>query len=101
MRLLKTLRDGCPGRYRQVTFRQSNQARFSSPKISLPIIGRSPAQNACAASMAPTELKRDFGNGIYFWGGGWVFNTIHNIQADVPPANIMVVRETLVEFGVY
>jgi uroporphyrinogen decarboxylase len=34
-------------------------------------------------------------------GGGYVFNTVHNIQADVPPENIMAMLETLWEFGVY
>jgi uroporphyrinogen decarboxylase len=34
-------------------------------------------------------------------GGGFIFNTVHNIQADVPPENIMAMWETLQEFGVY
>jgi uroporphyrinogen decarboxylase len=34
-------------------------------------------------------------------GGGYVFNTIHNIQADVPPANIIAMWEALQEYGVY
>ena len=34
-------------------------------------------------------------------GGGYVFNTIHNIQADVPPENIMAMWETLQEYGGY
>ena len=34
-------------------------------------------------------------------GGGYVFNTIHNVQADVPPANFMALWETLQEYGVY
>jgi uroporphyrinogen decarboxylase len=34
-------------------------------------------------------------------GGGWVFNTIHNIQADVPPENILAMRDALSEYGVY
>ncbi len=34
-------------------------------------------------------------------GGGYVFNTVHNIQADVPPENIMAMWETLREVGVY
>jgi len=32
-------------------------------------------------------------------GGGFVFNTVHNIQADVPPQNIMTMWEALQEFG--
>jgi uroporphyrinogen decarboxylase len=34
-------------------------------------------------------------------GGGFVFNTVHNIQADVPPENIMAMWETLQAYGVY
>lgn len=34
-------------------------------------------------------------------GGGFVFATVHNIQADVPPENIMAMWETLQEFGSY
>ncbi len=34
-------------------------------------------------------------------GGGYVFNTIHNIQADVPPENIIAMWQALQEYGVY
>jgi uroporphyrinogen decarboxylase len=34
-------------------------------------------------------------------GGGFVFAAVHNIQAGVPPENILVMRETLREHGVY
>lgn len=34
-------------------------------------------------------------------GGGFVFNTVHNIQGDVPPENIMAMWETLQEYGRY
>ncbi|MFA6929025.1 MAG: uroporphyrinogen decarboxylase family protein [Lentisphaeria bacterium] len=34
-------------------------------------------------------------------GGGYVFNTVHNIQADVPPENIIAMWETLQQFGIY
>lgn len=34
-------------------------------------------------------------------GGGFVFNTVHNIQADVPPENIAAMLEALTEFGAY
>ncbi|GMU21485.1 MAG: methyltransferase [Phycisphaerae bacterium] len=34
-------------------------------------------------------------------GGGFIFNTVHNIQADVPPENILAMREALAEYGVY
>lgn len=35
---------------------------------------------------------------IFSKGGGYVFNTIHNIMPDVPPENIMAMFETLEEF---
>jgi len=34
-------------------------------------------------------------------GGGFVFATVHNSQADVPPENLMAMIETLREFGAY
>jgi len=34
-------------------------------------------------------------------GGGFVFSAVHNVQSDVPPANIIAMWETLREYGVY
>jgi uroporphyrinogen decarboxylase len=34
-------------------------------------------------------------------GGGFIFNTVHNIQADVPPENIVAMWEAVQEYGVY
>ena len=34
-------------------------------------------------------------------GGGYIFATVHNIQADVPPENIVAMVEALREVGVY
>jgi uroporphyrinogen decarboxylase len=34
-------------------------------------------------------------------GGGFIAATVHNIQANVPPENIMAMWETLQEYGVY
>lgn len=34
-------------------------------------------------------------------GGGFVFCPVHNVQADVPPANLLAMRAALDEFGVY
>ncbi len=34
-------------------------------------------------------------------GGGYVFNSVHNIQADVPPDNVLAMYDAAREFGVY
>jgi uroporphyrinogen decarboxylase len=34
-------------------------------------------------------------------GGGFVFNTVHNIQADVPPQNLVAMLEAFKEFSKY
>ena len=34
-------------------------------------------------------------------GGGYVFNNVHNIQADVPPENILAMYDAAWEFGEY
>ncbi len=77
-----------------------------------------------AADMDPAELKAEFGDRLSFWGGidtqhilpngspeevaaetrriieilgengGYVLNSVHNIQADVPPENIIAMFET-------
>ena len=45
------------------------------------------------------EVKRNLD--VFAPGGGFVFNTIHNIQADVPAENIVAMYETLAEYGIY
>lgn len=45
------------------------------------------------------EIKRNLD--ILMPGGGYVFNTIHDIQADVPPENIVAMWEAIKEHGVY
>jgi uroporphyrinogen decarboxylase len=77
------------------------------------------------------KLKREFGDQLTFWGGfdqqhvlpfgtpqevrdetkklldafmpdgGFVFAAGHNIQADVPPENVIALFDTVREFGVY
>jgi uroporphyrinogen decarboxylase len=51
----------------------------------------------------PQEVKDDVRRNIDALapGGGYVFNTVHNIQADVPPQNIIAMWEALQEYGVY
>ncbi|MCY3021537.1 MAG: hypothetical protein NTW87_21190 [Planctomycetota bacterium] len=34
-------------------------------------------------------------------GGGYVFNNVHNIQADVPPENVLAMYDAAYEFGRY
>jgi len=34
-------------------------------------------------------------------GGGFVFNPVHNVQADVPPENYMAMWEAWLEYGAY
>ena len=51
----------------------------------------------------PQEVKDDVRRNIEALapGGGYVFNTVHNIQADVPPENVIAMWEALQEYGVY
>ena len=51
----------------------------------------------------PQEVKDDVRRNIEALapGGGYVFNTIHNIQPDVPPENIIAMWEALQEYGAY
>jgi uroporphyrinogen decarboxylase len=51
----------------------------------------------------PQEVKDDVRRNIEALapGGGYVFNTIHNIQADVPPQNLIAMWEALQEYGLY
>ena len=51
----------------------------------------------------PQEVKDDVRRNIEALapGGGFVFNTVHNIQADVPPENIIAMWDALREYGVY
>jgi uroporphyrinogen decarboxylase len=51
----------------------------------------------------PEEVKEDVRRNIEVLapGGGFVFNTVHNIQADVPPGNVIAMWEVLQQYGVY
>jgi uroporphyrinogen decarboxylase len=54
-------------------------------------------------SGTPQEVKDDVRRNIeaLALGGGFVFNPVHNIQADVPPQNIIAMWEALQAYGVY
>jgi uroporphyrinogen decarboxylase len=51
----------------------------------------------------PAQVREDVRRNVeaLMPGGGYVFNTVHNIQADVPPQNLAAMYETLTECGVY
>ncbi len=51
----------------------------------------------------PQQVKDDVRRNIEALapGGGYVFNTVHNIQADVPAQNMVAMYEALQEFGKY
>ena len=36
---------------------------------------------------------------VFAPGGGFVFNTVHNILPEVPPANVMAMFEAIEEFN--
>jgi uroporphyrinogen decarboxylase len=90
-----------------------------------------PVQPAAAGNGDPERIKRDFGDKLAFYsnianttvlphgtpeevaaeaerkiaalapGGGYVFSAGHNIQADVPPENIVALFDTAYRAGVY
>jgi len=51
----------------------------------------------------PAEVRDDVRRNIEALapGGGFVFNTVHNIQADVPAENVVAMWQTVREYGVY
>jgi uroporphyrinogen decarboxylase len=54
-------------------------------------------------SGTPQQVKDDVRYNIDALGpgGGYVFSAVHNIQADVPPENMLAMLEALQEYGVY
>jgi len=51
----------------------------------------------------PEQIREDVKRNVeaLMPGGGFVFNTVHNIQGEVPPENIMAMWEALQEYGRY
>ena len=39
--------------------------------------------------------KAEYSDRFTFWGGGFIFNTIHNVVANVPPENLIAMYETV------
>lgn len=52
---------------------------------------------------SPEEVRRAVGENLYAFkpGGGYVFNNVHNIQAGVPPENIVALYDAAYEYGFY
>lgn len=48
--------------------------------------------------MDPVRLKEEFGRDLVFWGGGYVFTQVHNIQYDVPPEKVLAIYETAAKY---
>jgi uroporphyrinogen decarboxylase len=52
---------------------------------------------------SPETIRRHVRDNLAIWkpGGGYVFNNVHNIQAAVPPENIVALYDAAYEFGFY
>lgn len=52
---------------------------------------------------SPEEVREHVRRNLEVWkpGGGYVFNNVHNIQAAVPPENIVALFDAAYEFGFY
>jgi uroporphyrinogen decarboxylase len=99
--------------------------------IETPIDILNPVQVSAGKMADTARLKREFGAALTFWGavdsqhvlprgtpaevkeevrrrlhdlapgGGYVLAAVHNIQADVPPENVLAMAEALQEYGWY
>ena len=54
-------------------------------------------------SASPEKIRDDVRRHLEIWkpGGGYVFNNVHNIQAGVPPENMVALYDAAYEFGFY
>jgi uroporphyrinogen decarboxylase len=54
-------------------------------------------------SKSPDEVREAVRQNVEAFkpGGGYVFNNVHNIQADVPPENILAMFDAAAEYGAY
>ena len=60
------------------------------------------AQHVLPRASAET-VREEVRRNLELWkpGGGYVFNNVHNIQAGVPPENIVALYDAAYEFGFY
>jgi uroporphyrinogen decarboxylase len=51
----------------------------------------------------PEEIREHVENNMAIFkpGGGYVFNNVHNIQAEVPPENVIALFEAAYDYGFY
>ncbi len=51
----------------------------------------------------PEKVREEVRRNLEIWksGGGYVFNSVHNIQGDVPPENIVALYDAAYDFGFY
>ena len=113
----------------KIVFHSCGSVRWALPDlIDVGIDGLNPVQ-CSAAGMEPAELKRDFGRDVLFWGsidtqhvlpfgapdevreevrrkietlhhdGGFVVGSVHIIQGDVPPQNVLALTEAAHVYG--
>jgi uroporphyrinogen decarboxylase len=52
---------------------------------------------------SPEEVREHVRRNVLAFkpGGGYIFNNVHNIQADVPPQNVVALFDAAHEFGGY
>lgn len=52
---------------------------------------------------SPEEVREHVRRNLEIWkpGGGYIFNNVHNIQAGVPPENVVALYDAAYEFGFY
>jgi uroporphyrinogen decarboxylase len=55
------------------------------------------------ATASPAEVRQHVRQNLEIWkpGGGYVFNSVHNLQAGVPPENIAALYDAGYEYGFY
>ena len=60
------------------------------------------SQNVLSTA-SPEEVTRHVRRNVEIFksGGGYVFNNVHNIQADVPPENIVAMYDAAYKYGQY
>ena len=76
------------------------EARF---RISIDILGGGVDTQGVLPYGSPKDVRDDVRRNIDTLapGGGFVFNQVHNIQADAPVENLLAMWEALEEYGIY